>query len=62
MFVVTFYVLSPIPLLVGNRLSNTDSLGAASSALRELCIFLTTGIVVSAYGLPLVFAHTEVVR
>ncbi|XP_038056337.1 leptin receptor overlapping transcript-like 1 [Patiria miniata] len=62
MFVVTFYVLSPVPMLVGNRISNIDSLGAASSALRELCIFLTTGIVVSAYGLPLVFAHTGVIE
>lgn len=33
----------------------------STSALRELAYFLTTGIVVSAYGLPVVLARNSVV-
>lgn len=57
MFVVVFYVMCPIPLLISKRLASSDSIGATSSALQELCIFLTAGIVLSAYGLPAVLTH-----
>ncbi|XP_072173362.1 leptin receptor gene-related protein-like [Diadema setosum] len=57
MFVVVFYVMCPLPIMIGNRLASSDSIGATSSALQELCYFLTSGIVLSAYGLPLVLLH-----
>ncbi|XP_076440511.1 leptin receptor overlapping transcript-like 1 isoform X2 [Babylonia areolata] len=60
MFVLFFYVLSPVPTLIARRLS--ESYDSASSACVELCIFLTTGIVVSSIGLPIVLAHTSVIQ
>ncbi|XP_076462165.1 leptin receptor overlapping transcript-like 1 [Babylonia areolata] len=60
MFVLFFYVLSPVPTVIARRLA--DSLDSASSACVELCIFLTTGIVVSSIGLPIVLAHTHVIQ
>ncbi|XP_077980907.1 leptin receptor gene-related protein-like isoform X2 [Glandiceps talaboti] len=60
MFVLFFYVLCPVPTVIARKYSPDLSSGA-SSALIELCIFLTTGIVVSAYGLPLILAHTNAI-
>ncbi|KAM4728080.1 leptin receptor gene-related protein [Anableps anableps] len=54
LFVLIFYVLSPIPTFVSRRLSDDDS---SSNACRELAYFLTTGIVVSSFGLPIVLAR-----
>lgn len=59
MFVLIFYFLSPVPTVISRRMS--DSLDTASSACVELAIFLTTGIVISAVGLPVVLAHVTVV-
>lgn len=58
MFVLIFYVLSPIPTFISRRLSDDDS---SSNACRELAYFLTTGIVVSAFGLPIVLARNSAV-
>lgn len=58
MFVLIFYVLSPIPTFISRRLSDDDS---SSNACRELAYFLTTGIVVSAFGLPIVLARKSAV-
>ena len=52
---VTFYILCPVPMLIARRYADSVE---ASSALVEMCIFITTGIVISAYGLPIVLAHT----
>ncbi|CAG5122588.1 unnamed protein product [Candidula unifasciata] len=60
MFVLFFYVLSPLPTIVARRLSN--GYDSSSSACIELCIFLTTGIVVSSIGLPIVLAHVAVIK
>ena len=51
---VIFYVLAPIPTLITRRFS--DSL-QTSSALKEACAFFTTGIVLSAFALPIVLAR-----
>lgn len=59
MFVLIFYVLSPIPTFISRRLS--DDTDSSSNACRELAYFLTTGIVVSAFGLPIVLARTNAV-
>ncbi|XP_013398564.1 leptin receptor gene-related protein [Lingula anatina] len=59
MFVLMFYALSPLPTVVARRYA--DSL-ESSSAFVEMCIFLTTGIVVSAFGLPIILAHTSIIQ
>ena len=53
---VVFYLLSPIPSLIARRHSD-DS---ASNPCRELAYFLTTGIVMSAFALPIVLARAPV--
>ncbi|CAJ0914774.1 unnamed protein product [Ranitomeya imitator] len=59
LFVLIFYVISPIPHFIATRVS--DDSDAASSACRELAYFFTTGIVVSAFGLPIVLARMHVI-
>ncbi|NXJ62334.1 LERL1 protein, partial [Rostratula benghalensis] len=59
LFVLFFYVLSPIPYCIARRL--VDDTDATSNACKELAIFLTTGIVVSAFGLPIVFARAALI-
>lgn len=59
LFVLFFYILSPIPYCIARRL--VDDTDATSNACKELAVFLTTGIVVSAFGLPIVFARAELV-
>ncbi|KAG8437130.1 hypothetical protein GDO86_007995 [Hymenochirus boettgeri] len=59
LFVLIFYAISPIPYFIAKRVS--DDTDAASSACRELAFFFTTGIVVSAFGLPIVLARVNVI-
>ena len=59
LFVLVFYFLSPLPTVISRRLS--DSLESGSNACVELSVFLTTGIVISAVGLPVVLAHVSAV-
>merc|ERR1719348_258949 len=54
--VVIFYLLSPIPTLIAKRHSEDSS----SNPCRELAWFLTTGIVISAFALPIVLARAPV--
>ena len=54
--VIIFYLLSPIPSMVARRHSD-DS---ASNPCRELAYFLTTGIVISAFALPIVLSRAPV--
>merc|ERR1711981_778340 len=56
LFVLIFYFLAPIPSLMSRRLSE-DGIGGASSAWKEVCYFFTTGIVVSAFALPIVLTR-----
>jgi hypothetical protein len=56
-FVVLFYIASPLPVLWSRRYAD---LGGSSNACYELAIFITTGIVISAFGLPIVLARTPV--
>lgn len=60
LFVLIFYVISPLPYFIATRYGeDTDS---SSNTCRELAHFLTTGIVISAFGLPVVLARTEVIK
>ncbi|XP_062382729.1 leptin receptor gene-related protein-like [Sardina pilchardus] len=59
-FVLIFYVLCPIPHFIARRVSDDGDSG--SNACRELAYFLTSGIVVSAFGLPIVLAHAFVIQ
>ncbi|KAL4641606.1 leptin receptor overlapping transcript-like 1 [Arapaima gigas] len=59
LFVLFFYVLCPIPYCISQRVA--DNLDGGSSACRELAIFLTTGVVVSAFGLPVILARAQVI-
>jgi len=52
--VVIFYLLSPIPSLISRRY-NDD--GGSSNPCKEFAWFITTGIVVSAFALPIVLAR-----
>ena len=58
MFVIVFYVLSPFPTLVARRFSDGEE---RSSLLFEVCCFITTCIVLSSYGLPIVLARKLIV-
>jgi hypothetical protein len=53
-FVILFYILAPLPTVLARRYQ--DDVGA-SNACKEVALFLTAGIVISAFGLPLVLAH-----
>ena len=53
-----FYCLCPVPMTVARRYADDIE---GSNALIEACIFITSGIVVSAFGLPVVLAHISIV-
>ncbi|XP_046746858.1 leptin receptor overlapping transcript-like 1 [Diprion similis] len=56
LFVVLFYILSPIPTLVARRY--TEDSGSSSNPCLELAIFITMGFVVSSFALPIVLARS----
>ncbi|XP_033737842.1 leptin receptor overlapping transcript-like 1 [Pecten maximus] len=60
LFVLFFYILAPLPITLSKRCMN--SFDTTSSACLEMAIFVTTGIVVSSMGLPVVFAHVSVIQ
>lgn len=60
LFVLIFHVISPIPHFIAKR-ATYDS-DATSSACRELAYFFTTGIVVSAFGFPVILARVSVIK
>ncbi|CAK8676162.1 unnamed protein product [Clavelina lepadiformis] len=55
-----FYFLAPVPMLIARRLG--ADIDSTSTACKELSIFFTTGIVVSAFGLPCILAHAGVMQ
>lgn len=56
-FVLLFYVLSVLPVLIAKRLSP----GSETNPKTEFALFLTAGMVLSAFALPIVLAHSGVV-
>lgn len=55
--VVIFYVLAPLPTLIANRHQEQYSITSSQSHLY-LSIFITMGIVVSSFALPIVLSRT----
>ncbi|XP_054622904.1 leptin receptor gene-related protein-like [Dunckerocampus dactyliophorus] len=60
MFVLFFYILSPVPGIIAVRLSESHG-DSSSNSFKELAYFFTTGIVVSAFGLPIVLARNSTI-
>lgn len=58
-FVVLFYVLAPIPTLLARRYTEHQG---SSNACLETAIFITMGLVVSAFALPIVLARVAVIQ
>ncbi|XP_065331891.1 leptin receptor gene-related protein [Cloeon dipterum] len=56
LLVLIFYCLAPIPTLIGRRYNDSGS----NNSCMEMAIFLTMGIVVSAFALPIVLARSPV--
>ncbi|XP_043941503.1 leptin receptor gene-related protein [Protopterus annectens] len=59
LFVLIFYFISPIPYFIAKRING--DLDTASSVCMELGYFFTTGIVISAFGLPIILARTGLI-
>uniref|UniRef100_A0A8C0LGI2 Leptin receptor overlapping transcript-like 1 n=1 Tax=Canis lupus dingo TaxID=286419 RepID=A0A8C0LGI2_CANLU len=60
LFVLLFYILSPVPFCIAKRL--VEDIDAMNNTCKELAIFLTASIVVSAFGLPVVFARAHLIE
>lgn len=59
--VTVFYILCPLPILFSRHISNDVGYGSQSNPSKEWAYFLTTGIIVSAFALPIVMARTGTV-
>ncbi|XP_028158147.1 leptin receptor overlapping transcript-like 1 [Ostrinia nubilalis] len=59
-FVVLFYLLCPMPTMLARRY--TDSAGGTNSACMETAIFITMGLIVSSFALPIVLAHAHIIK
>ncbi|KAJ6224881.1 hypothetical protein RDWZM_003426 [Blomia tropicalis] len=57
-FVVIFYIAAPIPVLFANRYNDEST--SQSTTFKDVALFLTSGIVISAYGLPIILARSPV--
>ena len=58
-FVVIFYVLAPLPIIISRKcVPDMVMSDPYNNRCFELSTFLTAVIVISAYGLPAMMAHT----
>lgn len=60
LFELMFYFLAPLPIAIARRLAS--DIDSSSTACKELSIFLTTGLVISSMGLPIVLARTQSIQ
>ncbi len=58
---IIFYVLCPIPLAIGRRCTSDSYSMRDSSPCTDLMWFITSVIVVSAFGLPAVMCRATIV-
>ncbi len=59
---IIFYVLCPIPLAIGRRCTSDGGYGTSdSSPCTDLMWFITSVLVVSAFGLPAILYRAGVV-
>ncbi|XP_017045237.1 vacuolar protein sorting-associated protein 55 homolog [Drosophila ficusphila] len=56
-FVLLFYALSVLPVFIAKRTTP----GNETNPKSELALFLTAGMVLSAFALPIVLAHASVI-
>lgn len=56
-FAILFYAAAPIPTIISKRNWNSSQ----STGCVELSIFLTTGIIISSFALPIVLARAATV-
>ncbi|CAF1324199.1 unnamed protein product [Adineta ricciae] len=62
-FVIIFYVICPIPLAIGRRCTSDSGYGTRdSSPCADLMWFLTSVIVISAFGLPAVMCRATAIQ
>nr|CAG4638859.1 EOG090X0J87 [Cyclestheria hislopi] len=57
-FVIIFYLLAPFPTVISRRYSDDSG---SSNPCYEIAIFITSCIVVSAFGLPIVLARSPAI-
>ena len=50
--------MAPLPVLISRRCTPDMAMGDGTNRCAELSAFLTAVIVISAYGLPAVMAHS----
>jgi len=56
--VVVFYLLAPLPTMLMKRYNDYSGSGNAN---MELAVFITMGIVVSSFALPIIMARVKAV-
>lgn len=57
MIVVVFYALLPIPTMVARRAQM--NYGSQGQPCMDLAIFLSMGLIISSFALPIVFARVK---
>ena len=55
MVVVVFYALLPIPTMIARR--NQNQYGGSGQPCMDLAIFLSMGVIVSSFALPIIFSR-----
>jgi hypothetical protein len=60
--VIIFYIICPIPIAIGRRCASNSGYGVSeSTGCSDLVWFITSIIVVSAFGLPAVLCRAGTV-
>lgn len=54
-FVVLFYILAPIPTMIARRYNESGD--SSNGSCLEAAVFITMGIVISSFALPIVLAR-----